>query len=285
MPWAVAEYMPVVESISKVLEEDPEPLRPLLVRMAWHSMAQYNAALRPVGGSTGGCMRPGGPELDLRDNKGLEIVGMVLEKVKKAHPFITYADLYQLAGNVALEYMGSPTLHFRPGRRDFSEAEMAEKCVKEHDRLPIKHFGHDAFPHRSTLRYFLDKFAELGISLNTDRAALWKAVSLMGGHNMGAMHKEISGNQGNWTRNNNVFGNEFFVNLAHWRWGPWTAESGETDLQYRGGPGGQFVMLPIDLVMRHDRRMRYIVHRFAWDKDLYARCFAAAWRQIQENGM
>ncbi|OAY64828.1 putative L-ascorbate peroxidase 4, partial [Ananas comosus] len=38
--------------------------------------------------------------------------------VKAQHPKITYADLYQLAGVVAVEATGGPTIDFVPGRKD-----------------------------------------------------------------------------------------------------------------------------------------------------------------------
>ncbi|XP_020085140.1 probable L-ascorbate peroxidase 3 isoform X1 [Ananas comosus] len=40
------------------------------------------------------------------------------ELVKAQHPKITYADLYQLAGVVAVEATGGPTIDFVPGRKD-----------------------------------------------------------------------------------------------------------------------------------------------------------------------
>eukprot|EP01061_Rhynchopus_euleeides_P007114 TRINITY_DN160_c0_g1_i6.p1 TRINITY_DN160_c0_g1~~TRINITY_DN160_c0_g1_i6.p1 ORF type:complete len:390 (+),score=175.35 TRINITY_DN160_c0_g1_i6:70-1170(+) len=283
---AIKEYKPVVESIVQVIEEEQEPFRPLLVRMAWHSMAQYNPALKPIGGGAGGCLRPGGPEHNLGENKGLDVAADKLEKVKKAHPFVSYADLYQLAGNTALEYMGSPELYFKPGRRDFvAPSELESKCITENERMPIKHFGEDRFPHRSTLQYFFDKFEQIGISLDKDENALHKMVSLMGAHNFGAMHKDISGNEGQWTTNNYEFGNEYYYNLENGAWGKWTGQSRGTDLQYKGGPGLKFIMLPIDMVMREDNRLRNIVRDFSRNKESFSKHFAEAWKQIQMNGM
>eukprot|EP01061_Rhynchopus_euleeides_P012534 TRINITY_DN2217_c0_g1_i4.p3 TRINITY_DN2217_c0_g1~~TRINITY_DN2217_c0_g1_i4.p3 ORF type:complete len:101 (+),score=38.14 TRINITY_DN2217_c0_g1_i4:2-304(+) len=97
------------------------------------------------------------------------------------------------------------------------------------------------------------------------------------------MHKEISGNEGQWTTNNYVFGNEYFYNLEKGAWGPYTARSWSTDLQYKGGPGLRFVMLPIDMVLRHDMRLRTIVRQFMNDKALFAKHFQLAWQQIQDN--
>ena len=226
-------------------------------------------------GGNGGCLRTD-PELGLEENIGLDVATLALEAVKSAHPFISYADLYSLAGNTALEYMGSPTLYFRPGRTDVTNP--ATQCVADNERLPTKNTG-DTYPHLTTLQYFFDKFGELGFSLDTDPNALYKMVSLMGGHGMGAMHLAVSGNEGQWTTNNLVFGTEYFFNLNSGDWD--AAEQGRTDLQYREG---RSVMLPIDIVMRADDRLRSIVDTFSRDRALFEGHFVAAWRQLQENG-
>ena len=276
-----AQYLPVVSTIVGVIESQAPSFRPLLVRLAWHSLAHFDSTDRPIGGGNGGCLRTD-PELGLEENIGLDVATRALEAVKSAHPFVSYADLYSLAGNTALEYMGSPTLFFRAGRTDFGNP--AAQCVNDNDRMPTKHFNNDNFPHLDTLDYFFDKFGELGISLDSDRNALEKMVSLMGGHNMGAMHLAVSGNEGQWTTNNLVFGTEYFANLDRGAWGRNTAEEGRTDLQYRGGPGRRSVMLPIDMVMRADDRLRSIVRAFSRDRALFETHFVAAWRQLQENG-
>ena len=277
--------MPVVHAIVAVIESQPPTFRPLLVRLAFHTMSTFNPALLPIGGSVGGCVRTH-PEAGLPDNRGLDVATRALAVVKAAHPSVSHADLYVLVGNTALEYMGSPPLFFRGGRRDFvAPAETDRLCVGDNARLPQKHLNNDRFPHRETLQYFFDKFGELGISLDTDKFALHKMVSLLGGgHNMGAMHLEVSGNQGQWTEHNLVFGNEYFHNLDEGRWDQAGAMQGPTDLQYRGGPGMLAVMLPIDMVMRQDRRMHAIVREFKKDRAEFERHFVAAWKLIQETG-
>eukprot|EP01061_Rhynchopus_euleeides_P047297 TRINITY_DN942_c0_g1_i1.p4 TRINITY_DN942_c0_g1~~TRINITY_DN942_c0_g1_i1.p4 ORF type:complete len:104 (+),score=25.38 TRINITY_DN942_c0_g1_i1:274-585(+) len=101
---------------------------------------------------------------------------------------------------------------------------------------------------------------------------------------MGETHLAVSGNQGRWTTDNLVFGTEYFFNLDNGPWGRNTAETRGTDLQYRGGPGRRSVMLPIDMALRADNRLRNIVRQFSRDRAAYETHFVAAWRQIQENG-
>jgi L-ascorbate peroxidase len=59
----------------------------------------------------------------------LQLSFTVTEPIKAKSPKITYADLYQLAGVVAVEVTGGPTVEFIPGRRDSSV------CPRE-GRLP-----------------------------------------------------------------------------------------------------------------------------------------------------
>lgn len=55
-----------------------------------------------------------------------------LEKVKEKFPGITYADLYTLAGVVAVEEMGGPTINWSAGRTD---ADSGKACPPD-GRLP-----------------------------------------------------------------------------------------------------------------------------------------------------
>lgn len=64
-----------------------------------------------LSGTTQCCCRTAG-------NPGLAEVVEVLESVHSACAPITRADLYQLAGMMAVEQLGGPHIEFRPGRPD-----------------------------------------------------------------------------------------------------------------------------------------------------------------------
>ncbi|MCI10644.1 L-ascorbate peroxidase peroxisomal-like, partial [Trifolium medium] len=87
-----------------------------MLRLAWHDAGTYDAKTR-TGGPNGSIRNQ--LELNHAANKGLktavELCGT--EEVKVKHPKISYADLYQLAGVVAVEVTGGPTIHFVPGRK------------------------------------------------------------------------------------------------------------------------------------------------------------------------
>ncbi|PNH10822.1 Cytochrome c peroxidase, mitochondrial [Tetrabaena socialis] len=111
------DYGAVRASISSALDVedyDDGSYGPLLVRLAWHTSGTYDKA-SGTGGSNGATMRRVlfaglvagfGPECDWGANKGLAIARKLLEPIKAAHPWISYADLWTLAGVVAIEDMG-----------------------------------------------------------------------------------------------------------------------------------------------------------------------------------
>ncbi|RDX62297.1 L-ascorbate peroxidase 3, partial [Mucuna pruriens] len=146
---------------------------PIMLRLAWHDAGTYDAKTKT-----------GGPNGSIRNeeeyyhgaNNGLKKAIDFCEEVKAKYPKITYADLYQLAGVVAVEVTGGPTIDFVPGRRD-------SKISPREGRLPDAKQG---APH---LR---DIFYRMGL---TDR----DIVALSGAHTLGRAHPERSGFDGPWT--------------------------------------------------------------------------------------
>lgn len=52
-------------------------------------------------------------------NAGLQHARVFLEPVKDKHSWITYSDLWTLAGVVAIKEMGGPDIAWKGGRTDF----------------------------------------------------------------------------------------------------------------------------------------------------------------------
>ena len=57
------------------------------------------------------------------ENAGLGKARARLEVIKEKHPYLSYADIWSLAGYVAIEESGGPAIPFALGRQDYSEEE------------------------------------------------------------------------------------------------------------------------------------------------------------------
>ncbi|KAI4327757.1 hypothetical protein L6164_020182 [Bauhinia variegata] len=188
-PVVDAEYLKEIEKARLDLRAliSSKNCAPLMLRLAWHDAGTYDAKTN-TGGPNGSIRN----ETELRHsaNNGLKKAVEFCEEVKAKHPKITYADLYQLAGVVAVEITGGPPIDFIPGRKDSKES-------PEEGRLP------DAKQGASHLR---DIFYRMGL---TDK----DIVALSGGHTLGKAHQERSGFEGPWTRDVLKFDNSYFVEL------------------------------------------------------------------------
>ncbi|KAI3714168.1 hypothetical protein L1987_72762 [Smallanthus sonchifolius] len=160
---------------------------PIMLRLAWHDAGTYDVNTK-TGGPNGSIRTV--EEYSHGSNNGLKIAIDFCEEIKSKHPRITYADLYQLAGVVAVEITGGPTVDFVPGRKDSS-------ISPKEGRLPNATKG---APH---LR---DIFYRMGLS---DK----DIVALSGGHTLGRAHADRSGFEGPWTREPLKFDNSYFVEL------------------------------------------------------------------------
>lgn len=193
-------YAKVAKDIEELLESNPKyddgSYGPLMVRLAWHASGTYDKKTG-TGGSNGATMRFK-PESTDGANAGLGIARDLLEKLKKKFPEITYADLWTLAGVVAIKDMGGPVIPWRPGRAD--KAEGVE--VPPNGRLP------DALKKSDHLR---DIFYRMGFD---DQ----EIVALSGAHALGRCHTDRSGFTGPWTRAPTTFSNEYFKLLLNETW-------------------------------------------------------------------
>ncbi|XP_051213182.1 probable L-ascorbate peroxidase 3, peroxisomal [Lolium perenne] len=188
-PVVVAEYIAEIEKARRDLRAliASKSCAPIMLRLAWHDAGTYDKATN-TGGPNGSIRLP--EELRHAANAGLNIAVDLLEPIKQKHPKITYADLYQLAGVVAVEVTGGPTIDFIPGRKDSS-------VCPEEGRLP------DAKQGASHLR---DVFYRMGL---TDK----DIVALSGGHTLGKARRDRSGFEGAWTKEPLKFDNSYFIEL------------------------------------------------------------------------
>lgn len=208
------------------------------------------------------------PEKSWGANAGLGLARDLLEKVKKAHPGISYADLYALAGVVAVKAMGGPSVPFKAGRTDATDGSTSPPD----GRLP------DAAQGAAHLR---DIFGRMGFN---DA----EIVALSGAHSLGRCHTDRSGFVGPWTFAPTTFSNDYFVRLLEDKWIvktvhnglPWTGPKQFTDEKT-----GQLMMLPTDLALIEDAAFKKHVVAFSKDPAAFAQAFSSAFSTLLDLGI
>ncbi|KXZ45115.1 hypothetical protein GPECTOR_58g564 [Gonium pectorale] len=256
------DYPAVRASIADLLDNDnydDGSYGPVLVRLAWHASGTYDKKTG-TGGSNGATMRFG-PECEWAANAGLAVARGLLEKVKAEHPWISYADLWTLAGVVAIEQMGGPVIPWRPGRVDDADG---SRIVPD-GRLP------DATQGAKHLR---DVFHRMGFD---DR----DIVALSGAHTLGRCHADRSGFVGPWTNAPTTFSNLYFQELVNNKWKP---KKWDGPLQYEDKTG-TLMMLSSDLALLSDRTFRKWVHLYAKDEEAFFKDFSVAFGKLLELGV
>jgi len=203
-----------IEALLSDRAHDDGSYAPLFIRLSWHCSGTYDKT-KGNGGSNGGTMRFKAEQAD-PENKGLGKAIKRLEPVCKKHPHLSKADIYVLAGTVAIEATGGPRITFAHGRRDYSEAEARSVygnkggCpfggkdgeVSPHgSRLPAADMGAvEGCPFEApmseqeapTIAAMRSVFDRLGF---TDKETVCLIVL---GHQYGRCHPEISGYENPW---------------------------------------------------------------------------------------
>lgn len=189
LPVVDTEYLKEVDKARRDLRAliSRKNCAPIMLRLAWHDAGTYDVNTK-TGGPNGSIRNE--EEYSHGSNNGLKVAIDFCEEVKSKYTKITYADLYQLAGVVAVEVTGGPTIDFVPGRRD-------SMISPKEGRLPDAKRG---APH---LR---DIFYRMGLS---DK----DIVALSGAHTLGRAHVDRSGFEGPWTNEPLKFDNSYFVEL------------------------------------------------------------------------
>lgn len=260
---AEGDYNAVAEAIKKIIpndDYDDGSTGPVLVRLAWHASGTYDAATG-TGGSNGATMRF---PMEAKDgaNNGLENARKFLEPIKQQFPWITYADLWTFAGKVALEYMGGPTINWKPGRVDYLD----ESNVPPNGRLPDGALGQD---------HLRDIFYRMGFN---DQ----EIVTLCGAHNLGRCHTDRSGFDGPWVPSPTRFSNTYFKLLLH---EDWYLQKNPIGIEQYYDEDKDLMMLPTDFSLIKDPKFRPWVEKYAEDKELFFEDFAKVFSKLLELGV
>ncbi|KAI9865890.1 MAG: heme peroxidase [Trichoglossum hirsutum] len=258
-----ANYQKVYNDIAKALEEkddyDDGSYGPVLVRLAWHASGTYDKETG-TGGSNGATMRFA-PEGDHGANAGLKAARDFLDPIKQMNPWISYSDLWTLAGVCAIQEMQGPIIPWRPGRQDRDVA----ACTPD-GRLP------DASKEQSHIRAI---FYRMGFD---DR----EIVALSGAHALGRCHTDRSGFEGPWTFSPTVVTNDYYKLLLEekWNWKKWNGPK-----QYEDKTTKTLMMLPTDMALVKDKAFRQHVERYAKDNDVWFNEFRDTLVKLFELGV
>lgn len=258
-----ADWAQIRKEVVDVLDNndwDDGSYGPVLVRLAWHAAGTY-CTFSQTGGSEGATMRFN-PEAGHGANAGLEKARAFLEPIKKAHPEISYADLWAFAACVAIEEMGGPQIAFRAGR---SDDKGNAKCTPD-GRLPDAARGED---HLRAIFY------RMGFN---DR----EIVALSGAHAMGRCHTDRSGFEGPWTNAPTTFSNEYFVQLLE---KTWQVRQWDGPMQYEDKETKSLMMLPTDIALTKDADFMTYVQLYAKDEEQFMQDFASAFGKLIELGV
>ncbi|EEH41216.1 cytochrome c peroxidase [Paracoccidioides lutzii Pb01] len=242
---------------------------PVFVRLAWHASGTYDKET-DTGGSNGAGMRYEGEGGDPA-NTGLEYARSFLEPVKRRHPWITYSDLWTLAGVVAIKAMGGPNIAWKPGRTDFVD----DSKLPPRGRLPDASQGTDHLRHVFYRMGFNDQ----------------EIVALSGAHTLGRTHMNRSGYEGPWVNNPTRFSNQYFKLLTTLEWRPTTLSNGVKQFNYvdpdvpEDEKDQPLMMLPTDMALLSDPVFAKWVKVYAEDKETFFSHFAKVFAKLLELGI
>ncbi|PLN82686.1 putative cytochrome c peroxidase Ccp1 [Aspergillus taichungensis] len=258
-----ADYQKVYDAVAARLADqtdyDDGSYGPVLLRLAWHASGTYDKETG-TGGSNGATMRFA-PESDHGANAGLKHARDFLEPIKAQFPWISYSDLWTLAGACAVQELGGPTIPWRPGRQDKDVA----GCTPD-GRLP------DAAKEQKHVHSVFDR---MGF---TDQ----ETVALIGAHSLGRAHTDRSGFDGPWDFSPTVFTNEFFRLLSEEKWQEkkWNGPRQFTDKSTQ-----TLMMLPTDIALVKDKTFKKYVDIYAKDSETFFKDFSNAFVKLLELGV
>lgn len=217
------------------------------------------------------------PEGDHGANAGLHIARVLLEKVHAKHPWISFSDLWTLAGVCAIQEMsgGECLVPWRPGRQDRD----VSFCSPD-GRLPDGGLGP---------KHLRDIFYRMGFN---DQ----EIVALSGAHALGRCHEDRSGFKGPWTFSPTVLTNDYYKLLLEEKWSnkKWNGPKQFEDVTTK-----TLMMLPTDYCkiaglsvtiidaagLIQDNALKTYVEKYAQDQNTFYSDFSKVFAKLLELGV
>ncbi|KAJ2919955.1 hypothetical protein MD484_g477, partial [Candolleomyces efflorescens] len=252
-------YRKIADLVADAGDYDDGSYGPVLLRLAWHSSGTYDKE-SGSGGSNYATMRFE-PESLHGANAGLNVARELMEKIKQEFPWITYGDLWTLAGVAAIQEMGGPKIPWRPGRIDG----VATQATPD-GRLPDASQGSD---------HLRNIFYRMGFN---DQ----EIVALSGAHALGRCHANRSGFVGPWTFSPTTVTNDYYKLLfdEKWVWKKWEGPKQLEDKKTKS-----LMMLPTDYVLTQDKSFKKHAKAYADSQDLWFKDFSSAVARLFELGV
>jgi len=246
-----------------------------MIRMAWHSSGTYRVGDGRGGAGTG--THRFAPLNSWPDNANLDKARLLLWPIKEKYGRkISWADLMILAGNVALESMGFPTIGFAGGREDVWEPEQDIYWGSETGWLD------------NDQRYDTSD-GKLEGHLGAVHMGLYKS---------GVLQDTItSGIEGAWTPNPIQWDGDYFDVLLNYdweltkspagahQWAPTAASNARTAPNADGNGQQALMMTTADMALKVDPEYKKISERFHNDHQAFEDAFAKAWFKLTHRDL
>jgi len=298
-----------IASIMRDPDHDDGSYAPLLIRFAWHNCGTFCKKSK-TGGSNGSTMRFPGEAGD-GENSGLGKARQILQPVADKHKWLSQADLWVLAGYVAIEHTAGPHIPFATGRADLTDGQAAAKYGARRcpfgdgkhnpsgSRLPAADLGPNPkskpgapghVREKPTIDAIRGTFTRMGFS---DKETVCLIVL---GHQYGRCHPDVSGYEHPW----------YVFDPAHWnvyehglgylsvyqlavskdRYREVTNAQGKRQYNMNFGFGGgePFMMLPVDMALWWDPKYRKHIQFYDSHRAEFRRDAAAVWKKLTELG-
>jgi cytochrome c peroxidase len=243
------------------------------------------------------------------ENRGLEKARARLEPLKQKYDWISYADLYTLAGYVGIEASGGPYIPFGVGRKDYTKEEAATKYGSglcpfgdgKHNplgsRLPAADLGTDKSARSGCPMHVKEKptidamrgvFTRLGM---TDKETVCLIIL---GHQLGRCHLETSGFEHPWYAFDPAHWNAYESGLGYPSVYQFAVARDEYEIRVTSKGKRQyeltlfsaepFMMLPVDMCLWWDEAYRQHVIHYDNNRRIFKQDSAVVWNKLTELG-